>query len=101
MRKTAKWFVSAAIVAGVVAAPTAAFAGEISGNGKVLPLKGVSACKYSGLEDEPLSPGTVQNWGHTKDAPIIISSKGASSVTLDFGAGPVTEGCNPHVGGEG
>lgn len=102
MRNSAKWIVSAAVAVGVLAAPTAAFAGEVTGNGKPLTIHGRSACVYSGLEDNdgqaPVVPGVVQNWGHTKDAPIIISSKGASSVTLDFGFGPVTEGCNPHVG---
>lgn len=102
MRKSAKWIVSAALAAGVLAAPTAAFAGEVTGNGKPLPVNGRSACAFSGLEDNdgqaPVVPGVVQNWGHTKGAPIIISSKGASRVVLDFGDGPVTEGCNPHVG---
>ena len=60
-----------------------------------------SACAFSGLEDEPVDPGTVQNWGHTKDSPAVLMSRGASSVTLDFGVffpgGPVVEeGCNAH-----
>ena len=105
----------AAIVAVVAAfAASAAFAGEITGNGKPLwtntdrwtvngqpvehTLNGNSACAFSGQEDNQF-PGTtdnpnpefdpnaghVQNWGHTKRA-----------FDLTGGAGPA--GCNPHVG---
>ena len=48
--------------------------------------------------------GVVQNWGHTKDAPIILDSRGASYVEFDgtffeLGEGTmIVEGCNPHVG---
>jgi hypothetical protein len=90
-------------------AASAAFAGEITGNGKPLwtntdqwgvphTLHGNSACAFSGQEDNQF-PGTdenpnpefdpgagnVQNWGHTKKA-----------AGLTGGAGPA--GCNPHVG---
>lgn len=92
-----------------------AFAGEVTGSGKGGPNgdgipggigKARSECVYSGLEDEPRAPGTVQNWGHIEDDPAfveIIESRGASYVVaiLDFGGGPfeATLGCNPNVGG--
>jgi hypothetical protein len=102
-------FVVTAIVAVLAAlAASAAFAGEITGNGKPLwtntdqwgvphTLNGNSPCAFSGQEDNQF-PGTVdnpnpefdpdaghsQNWGHT-----LGHVQGG-------GAGPA--GCNPHVG---
>ena len=88
----------------------AAFAGEVTGSGKGGPAgdgipgaveHGNSNCLFSGLEDEPVEPGTVQNWGHAKDAPVVVSApRGASEVVLNFGFGDFVDGCNPHVGGE-
>ena len=54
----------------------AAFAGEITGNGKTLePLHANSICAYSGLNDDPLGldpnngpPGRVQSWGQLPKA---------------------------------
>ena len=42
-----------------------AFAGEVNGNGKELPLKGASICKYSGLNDEinAEEPTRTQSYG--------------------------------------
>jgi hypothetical protein len=92
-----------------VAVAGTAMAGEVTGNNKATPIRdrANSACAFSGLDDNNpgtgvVIPGVVQNWGHTKDAPLVIESKGASSVTLDFGmifpGGPVvTEGCNAHL----
>ena len=42
-----------------------AFAGEVNGNGKELPLKGASICKYSGLNDEINAdePTRTQSYG--------------------------------------
>ena len=88
-----------------------AFAGEVNGKGE--PNRGGdkahSACVYSGLEDGsedpegPSGPGTVQNWGHTKNAPFITWVRGAAEVKATFdtplGSITVTTGCNPHVGG--
>lgn len=47
-----------------------AFAGEITGNGKVLPVNANSECAYSGLEDDPETggPGVTQNWGQIPKA---------------------------------
>jgi hypothetical protein len=52
---------------------SAAFAGEITGNGKSLePLHGRSICAYSGLNDDPGGvdpengpPGRVQSYGYS------------------------------------
>jgi hypothetical protein len=110
-----------ALVAALMVAATAttAFAGEVNGskNGKdgswaiPAPEHAASACVYSGLEDGELSGavqgihGVVQNWGHTRDFPFILDSRGASWVQIDgaaFGMPGVVveEGCNPHGGGE-
>ncbi len=50
----------------------AASAGEVNGNGDVVPggVNGRSACSFSGLEDHPVDPGTTQSWGTiVKDLP--------------------------------
>jgi hypothetical protein len=51
----------------------AAFAGEVTGNGKVTPIKdpgvAASACAFSGLEDDPIAPGTTQT-------PAIVAGTG-------------------------
>lgn len=43
-----------------------AFAGEIKGTGELMEVKANSECAYSGLEDHPFEPGTVQTFGHVK-----------------------------------
>jgi hypothetical protein len=95
-------FIVAAFVAALMAlGASAAFAGEITGNGKLKDVKGNSPCAYSGQEDlqwytddgdgtrrtDPTKgdPAHSQNWGHVKQA-----------TGLPGGAGP--QGCNPHVG---
>lgn len=89
----------AATVTGVGAS---AFAGESTGSGKGGPandgktgayVNSNSLCAFSGLEDEPLDPGTVQNWGHSKDFVIAMGWGGPGA------NGPITlpwavEGCN-------
>lgn len=82
-----------------------AYAGEVTGNGKTTPIdsKANSACAFSGLEDNnpgsgDVVPGDVQNWGHSKDAPVVVAApRGASDVTLNFGGGNFQEGCNAHL----
>ncbi len=80
----------------------AAVAGEVTGNGKVISMNGKSLCAFSGLEDwaslatQPpggvhVDPGTVQNWGHVKQA--LGLTGGANSVQTPFGE----EGCNAHL----
>jgi hypothetical protein len=79
-----------------------ATAGEVTGNGKAITIHSRSLCAFSGLEDwvssapQPdggidVSPGTVQNWGHTKKAAGLTG--GANSVQTPFGE----EGCNAHL----
>lgn len=49
----------------------AAFAGEITGNGKDLPVHGKSLCAYSGQNDNPDDPeegGRVQSYGQVVKA---------------------------------
>lgn len=57
--------VGAAVAALAVAGAAPAVAGEVNGNGKPLPLKGKSICKYSGLNDEvtPDEPTRTQSFG--------------------------------------
>ena len=68
----------------------AAFAGEITGNGKILePLRANSICAYSGLNDDPLGldpangpPGRVQSWGQIpKEFRDFLTSIGVSPGT--------------------
>jgi hypothetical protein len=108
---------SAALLVG--AAASGAFAGEVNGskNGKgdppswstPAPLNARSACVYSGLEDNEANGaeqglhGVTQNWGHTKDAGVVVDSPdnhGAAQVWIDLGGGAFLWGCNPHVGAE-
>lgn len=69
----------------------AAVAGEVTGNGDPITMHARSLCAFSGLEDEPHDPGTVQNWGHVKRAFGLTG--GANSVMTPFGE----EGCNAHL----
>lgn len=80
-----------AAAACLAAGAGAAQAGEITGNGELKEVKARSLCAYSGLEDEPHQPGTVQNWGHTKRQFGLTG--GANSVQTPFGE----EGCNAHL----
>ena len=75
---------------------TAAVAGEINGSTKNLKedySRGMSFCKFSGLNDDPDAPidgpegpgGRVQNWGHTHQIFDLDPS--------GFNPG---EGCNPN-----
>jgi hypothetical protein len=90
--------VGAAICAAVVLGlSTAASAGEVTGGGRGGPAgdgvtgmvaNGNSPCGFSGLEDDPLDPGTVQNWGHTKD--FVGGGGAAGPIETPFGE----DGCN-------
>ncbi len=68
---------TAVLAFGLAAWSAAAFAGEVNGsttNPKDDYSKGVSFCKFSGLNDDPTAPddgpngpgGRVQNYGHDK-----------------------------------
>ena len=94
-------FVAAVIVAATMALGTsAAFAGEITGNGQLKAVNGNSPCAFSGQEDlqwytdnsdtTPRSdptrgdPAHSQNWGHVKQATGLTG--GANSVpAVDWG----------------
>ena len=104
MRSSTRSIVGAGVCAAMmfVGGAGAAYAGEVTGNGKPITMNGKSACSFSGLEDwaSPLpqpeggikvSPGTVQNWGHVKQAFGLTG--GANSVMTPFGE----EGCNAHL----
>jgi hypothetical protein len=92
----------------IVAMSSTALAGEVTGSGKTKVVKGNSPCAFSGLDDQDPAeglggvpiPGEVQNWGHTKGAPVVVSSQGAARVVLNFGDGPFPTGCNAHLYGE-
>lgn len=100
MRST-KLLVAAAAAAAGILIPSTAFAGEVTGGGEPITINAKSACAFSGLEDfdgAGVDPGAVQNWGHTKDAPVVVSApRGASDVTLNFGGGDIQEGCNAQL----
>jgi len=99
-------FVSAiALVAMMALSTSAAFAGEITGNGQLKPvMNGNSPCSFSGQEDlqwyttnadttlvtDPVKgdPAHAQNWGHVKQATGLDG--GANSVPA------VDWGCNGH-----
>lgn len=99
--KSMKLVVAAAVATAGILIPSTAFAGELTGGGKPIPVNAKSACAFSGLEDfdgAGVDPGVVQNWGHTKDAPVVVSApRGASDVTLNFGGGDFQEGCNANL----
>lgn len=98
-------FIAAVSVAAMMALWTsAAFAGEITGNGQLKPVNGNSPCAYSGQEDlqwyttnadttlrtDPTrgDPAHSQNWGQTKSA--LGLTGGANNV-------PAADwGCNAH-----
>ena len=105
-----KFLLAAALTAALAAlTPSAAFAGEVTGNGQHKAINGNSPCVYSGLNDNDpadggsgvVQPGVVQNWGHTKGAPVVVSApRGASDVVLNFGDGDFAWGCNGHLFGQ-
>ena len=93
-----RMLVAAAICAvGTLGVAAPAFAGEVTGGGRGGPAgdgvtgmvaNGNSPCGFSGLEDDPLDPGTVQNWGHTKD--FVGGGGAAGPIETPFGE----DGCN-------
>lgn len=105
-----KVIAATAVVVGIVLTPTAAFAGEITGNGKPTPIDSFNAnsiCSFSGQNDDPtgggdpFEAGHVQNWGHTKNVAkdLLGDGHGASAITdLMHQEGPGTN-CNGHTNG--
>ncbi len=96
MRRLVVMVVSVALFVGVGA--SAAFAGEVTGNGKPTgaPTHANSMCAFSGLEDgsEPGTqggPGNTQNWGHIpKEARGFLDHRGVPGVA-----------CNGHMSPQG
>ena len=104
MKSVRKTLIGAAVcAAAILGTSTFALAGEVTGNGKPITIHAKSLCAFSGLDDNipgsgVVVPGEVQNWGHTKGAPVVVAApRGASDVTLDFGGGPFQEGCNANL----
>jgi hypothetical protein len=88
MSKTRASVIAALAVLAFGFGSTPAFAGEVTGNGKVLPVNANSDCAYSGLEDDPLDPGVTQNWGQIPKADRdFLASIGVSPSVL----------CNGHL----
>ena len=61
-----KFAAMTAVVVGVVVMPTAAFAGEITGNGKLTPVNGFQAgsvCAFSGRTPIPRAGATPSRRG--------------------------------------
>jgi hypothetical protein len=106
-----KAIVATAVCTVVLLGGTAsAFAGEVTGNGKPTqgPANANSPCAFSGLNDQSpeeggsgvVQPGEVQNWGHTKGTPAVVSAtRGASDLIVNFGGGSFEYGCNAHLHG--
>ncbi|MFT4745132.1 MAG: hypothetical protein ACI9OB_000049 [Nonlabens sp.] len=74
----------------VVATGATAFAGEVTGNGKVTPIKSHQAssiCSFSGLNDNPADErpfegGRVQSFGDIVQEMVqLIGDRGASTAT--------------------
>jgi hypothetical protein len=89
----------AAVAALLVCSAGAAFAGEVTGNGKLIVVNGKSACAFSGLEDDRTNggPGVVQNFGrHPFDT---VGNGGVSDdpANIPNYPGPAAPGiaCNP------
>lgn len=64
-----------------------ASAGEVTGNGDTTPIanyQAASICSFSGLEDHPVMPGSVQTYG------MIVRSLGGGP--LAFGPGDSCRG---------
>jgi len=105
-----KLIAAIAVAVGIVVTPSAAFAGEITGNGKPTPINQFNAnsiCSFSGQNDDPtgggdpFEAGRVQNWGHTKNVAkeLLGDGHGASAITdVMHEMGPGAS-CNGHTNG--
>ena len=98
-----KKLMSSGVMIAALVASSPAFAGEVNGNGKELPLNGASACKYSGLNDTPeglwlpIGPGgalvQVDPGGH-------VQSYGYFMAQRDFLPNPSEPGGKTRFPGE-
>src|SRR6478672_6474141 len=107
LRKKSMFAAAFCAVAIAVASASAAFAGEITGNGRLKPVNGNSPCAYSGQEDlqwyttnadtTPVTDPTKGDPAHSQSWGQIVSAAGGhlgganSTITPD---GPW--GCNAH-----
>lgn len=76
---------SLAVLAFASAVPSSA--GEVTGTGNPTPVasyQAASICSFSGLEDHPIDPGTVQSYG------MIVRALGGAH--YDFGPGTSCRG---------
>jgi hypothetical protein len=105
-----KYIAAAVVVVGIIATPSAAFAGEITGNGKPTPINGFNAnsiCSFSGQNDDPTGGGDpfqarrVQNWGHTKNVAkeLLGDGHGASAITDVMHVEGPGANCNGNTNG--
>lgn len=73
-----------------------AYAGEVTGNGKTIEVKGKSVCAFSGLEDDAVNggPGVVQTFGRHPVPGIGVSD---NRDNIPNHPGPAAPGvaCNP------
>ena len=100
LRKKSMFAAAFCAVAIVVVSATAAFAGEITGNGTPKPVNGNSPCAFSGggsavhgPRGSKGDPAHSQNWGHVKQA---TGALGGANSTDAFG---FEWGCNAHIYG--
>ena len=84
-----KLLTATAIVVASIAIPAPAFAGEITGNGKPTqgPAHANSICVFSGLNDDPTAPRTLDE---------DLAPNGPGGVSQSYGQ-DVTLGLDPHV----
>ncbi|NHA69347.1 hypothetical protein [Phycicoccus flavus] len=81
-----------------VTAATPAFAGEVNGNGKDLPLKGASECKYSGLNDEMTEEEPFRTQSYGTIVAFLVRATGMNPPALGA-VGIPGDACNPNGGG--
>jgi hypothetical protein len=93
-KSTKKTQLGLILCAASILGTNAAFAGEITGNGKVITQHARSACTYSGLQDDPVGDAGLfkgdrtQNWGQLTDFGLLVFAQ-------FFGITSPSQGCNP------
>lgn len=93
-RRVAVATLATAALAVTAAGP--ALAGEVNGNGKELPLKGNSICKYSGLNDEINEGEPTRTQPYGTFLVLIKKSMGVSPQVVKNGILPSPgDACNP------
>jgi hypothetical protein len=90
--------VIAAIALALVATGGPAVAGEVNGNGKELPLKGASICKYSGLNDEMTEEEPTRTQSYGTFLALIMKTYGVSAQEAKMMLPSPGDACNPTRG---